>query len=625
MYKELLFEIGHEEIPASYMGPALSQIKEMAQRFLTGAGFSFSKILTYGTPRRMVLVVENLEPVQKANELKMILPKIIAGISFPKSMRWHNYDIRFARPIRWICSLYDGKTIHFDFEGVKPDKYSYGHRFLAPDKFEVKNFEQYQKELQKRFVIIDHKERKNLIKQEINETANEFNSRILQDDQLLEIVNWLAEYPVVLLGTFKKEFLELPRECLITAMRSHQRYFSLTDDRGNLLPYFITISNTKVDDPKVVIKGNEKVLTARLADAQFLFNNDKKIKLAKRVESLKKITFQEKLGTMYDKTQRLVKLSEFIADFVDKKTKNTAARAALLCKTDLATEMVGEFPDLQGVMGKYYAELSDEKLIVAQAIGEHYLPRHAGDKLPKTKEGVIVSTADRIDNLIGYFGLGLMPSATEDPYALRRQALGILQIIWETEIKISLEKLIDKAISTYGLFRNPKKIKKQLLDFLKGRFEHFLESKKYPISMIEAVLRLGFDDLVLAKKRLEALNEIKGKKEFEQFKSALKRVMNILGAKIAKKSVNATLLKEQAEKDLYKIVSETQKIFSKKIKEENYKDALMVLMHLSIFINKFFDKVLVMAKERRVRDNRLVLLSVIYRMAQEIADFRKLM
>lgn len=652
MPNELLLEIGHEEIPASYMGPALSQIKEMAQKFLNGAGFSFSKITAMGTPRRMVLCVENLEMSEKnqgvellersstpnvVSELAKILPKIILGISFSKSMRWHNYEARFARPLRWIVSLYGGKVVNFEFEGIKPDKFSYGHRFLAPSKFEVKDFAQYKQELKNKFVIVDHKERKNLIKAEVEEVAQKSNAKIVPDEKLLEIVNWLVEWPVVLLGSFKKEFLALPKEVLMTSMRSHQKYFSLTDARENLLPHFITISNMKVENPKMIVQGNEKVLTARLTDAQFLYNADKKISLGKMADKLKAVTFAEKLGSMDEKTERIIKLADFISILTDRKVRPTATRAASLCKADLVSEMVGEFPDLQGTIGKYYAQLSGEKAIVAQAIGEHYLPRHAQDILPQTKEGAIVSLADKLDSVVGYFSLGLVPTATEDPYALRRQILGVLQIIWNKEFYISLDKLIGKSLDLYGqIAKNKKKIKTAILKFLRVRLENILESKKVSKQIIESVLSLpaqngrglafggGFDNLLLVKKRITALTGASSKKEFQEFKSAMKRILNILGTKPAKKSVNAKLLKEQAEKDLQKMVLETEKIFAKKMKEENYQDALAVLIQLAPFVNKFFDGVLVMAKEKRIKDNRLALLSKIYFMAQEIADFRKI-
>ena len=421
----------------------------------------------------------------------------------------------------------------------------------------------------------------------------------------------------------------------MTSMRSHQKYFSLVDDKNNLLPYFITISNMRVENPKVIVKGNEKVLTARLTDAQFLYNADKKIPLAKRIDGLKKVVFQEKLGSMYDKAQRLVKLSEFIANSIDKKIKNNVKRAAMLAKADLITEMVGEFPDLQGIIGKYYAQISGEQDAVARAIGEHYLPRHAGDVLPQATEGAIISLADKLDNLVGYFALGFKPTATEDPYALRRQVLGILQIIWNKEFNVSLDKILNKALNNYGrIAKNKKKTEKELMEFMAVRLENILESKKISKPMIEAVLTLGYDNLTLVKKRLSALNSAQrkpaqggsapGGKEFEQFKAAFKRVRNILGEKITKKSVKENLLKEQAEKDLQKAYSSVEKDFAKQIKNSNYSKAMEILMGLAPAINKFFDDVLVMAKEKKVRENRVALLGNIYLMAQEIAEFGKI-
>lgn len=627
MPKELLLEIGHEEIPAGYMSLALSQIKEMAQKFLSGAGFSFSKIQTMGTPRRMALTIENLEIEKKdgVTELKKILPKIITSIYFSKSMRWHNFDVRFARPLRWFVALYDGKVINFEFEGIKPDKFSFGHRFLAPDKFEVKGFEQYKSELKKRFVILDHKERKNLIKVEVERIAKEHNGKVLSDDKLFEIVNWLIEWPVILLGNFKKEFLDLPKEVLITSMRSHQKYFSVVDEKNNLLPYFITISNMQVDDPKVIVSGNEKVLTARLTDAQFLYNADKKTSLIKQVEKLRKVVFQEKLGSMYEKTNRLIKLSEFISSLVDKKLKITTMRAASLAKADLVTEMVGEFPDLQGIMGKYYAKLSGEQNEVVQAIAEHYLPRHANDIMPETKQGAIVSLADKLDSLAGYFAIGLKPTSNEDPYALRRQSLGVLQLIWNNEINISLSKLFAKSLDLYkNISKNKKKIEKELMDFIVIRLENILESKKIAKPMIEAVLSLGYDNLAIVKKRISTLNANKQNKEFEKLKSALKRIRNILGEKISKKTIKNNLLKELAEKELNKAYAITEKEFSKYVKNGDYAKALELLILLAPKINKFFDDVLVMDKNKKIKENRIALLGNIYLLTKEIADFSKI-
>lgn len=641
MPKELIFEIGHEEIPAGYMSPALSQIKELAQKFLTDAGFKFSKIQTLGTPRRMVLAVTEVESETKviggtkslqrdlvpdaASELKKILPKIVSSIYFSKSMRWHNYDVRFARPLRWFMALYDGKVIDFSFEGIKPDKFSFGHRFLSTGKFEVKGFEQYKNELKKRFVILDQKERKNFIKAEVERIAKEFNGKALPDEKLFETVNWLVEWPVVLLGNFKKEFLELPKEVLITSMRSHQKYFALADEKNNLLPFFITISNMQVSEPQVIVKGNEKVLTARLTDAQFLYNADKKVSLAKQVEKLKKVVFQEKLGSMHEKTGRLVKLTEFISGFFDKKIKITASRAAGLAKADLVTEMVGEFPDLQGIMGKYYATLSGEKEEVAKAMAEHYLPRHANDILPETREGAIVSLADKLDSLVGYFAIGLKPTSTEDPYALRRQSLGILQLVWNNEINIPLSKLFGKSLDLYKkIAKNNKKTEKELMDFVAVRLENILESKKIAKPMIEAVLSLGYDNLVIVKKRISALNANKQNKEFEKLKSALKRIRNILGEKVSKKAVKNGLLKEPAEKELAKVYTAAEKEFSKYIKNGDYGKALEELMILAPAINKFFDDVLVMDKNKKIKENRIALLGNIYLLAKEIADFSKL-
>lgn len=630
MSKDLLLEVGTEEIPSSYCPLALAQIKERAKKFLIEEEISFSQIKTFGTPRRLVLLVKNLKtkPEKKESEiinhLAKFLPGIITSISFPKSMRWGYLSLRFARPIRWILATFDQKVIKFDLEGIEANHFSFGHRFLFPEKFLVKNFDQYQKELRKRFVIVDPKERKNLIKKQIEELAEKVKGRILPDEKLLETVNWLVEYPVAILGSFKKEFLTLPREVLITAMRYHQKYFSIVNEKGELLPYFITIANIKVTEPRKIIEGNERVLTARLNDAQFLFAKDKKIPLAKRVRELKKITFQEELGSMEEKTKRLMKISEFLALLIEPKIKSEVSRAAFLSKADLTSEMVGEFPELQGVMGGYYAKISGEKEEVCQAISQHYHPRFANDSLPKTKSGSIISIADKIDNLVGYFCLGFLPTSEQDPYALRRQALGLLQIIWENDFQLSLEKLIEKSLNLYQKFKkNKDKIKNQLLDFFAARLENLLETKNFSLPLIKAALTPGFDDLSLVKKRLEALNWLITQPKFESFKLAIKRTANIL-ANQSPPTVNYQLLKEPAEKKLYRAFSSLQKKVKAKIKERKYKEALKYLMEIEPFIHQFFDQVLVMAKDKKLKENRLALLNKIFQLSKKIIAFEKL-
>jgi glycyl-tRNA synthetase beta chain len=627
--KNLFLEIGVEEIPASYCAPALSQLEESVKKSFIESDIVFSKIKTYGTPRRFVLTVSEVE-LKRGGDVKLeklgeILQKAVSSISFSKSMRWNVFSVRFARPVRWISALYGNEIVKFNYEGIEIGNFSYGHRFLAPEKFIITGFGQYQEELKKRFVVVDHRERREIIKKQIGELAQKAAGKIFGDEKLLDIVNWLVEYPVALSGGFKKEYLALPKELLIMVMRYHQKYFALVDEKSELLPNFITISNMKADKPQVIVEGNEKVLTARLNDAQFLYAADKKTALEKRVKNLQNVVFQEKLGTMKQKTERLVKIAEFLSSEIDSKLKKPASRAALLCKADLVSGMVGEFPELQGVMGGYYAELSGESKEVSRAIFEHYLPRFANDNLPETKVGSIVSLADKMDNLAGYFIVGLIPTGAEDPYALRRQALGVIRIIWNNDFEISLEKLIDKSLASYGkIAKNKNKAKKELVNFLAGRLENLLETKKVSANFIAGVAALGVDDLSSVKARIEALNWAKTQTDFRAFQSALKRVNNILGGKKFAKTVNQKLLKEPAENDLHKNLNGIQKGVEKALGEKKYKEALEKLMPLAQPINNFFDKVLVMDKNKKIKDNRLALIGKVYNFTSQIADFKKL-
>lgn len=622
MNKELLLEIGTEEIPAPYIPPALSQLEMNVKEALIQSGAHLTQTKTLGTPRRLALVVKNLE-IKKGGGpgLAALLAKAITSLSFPKSMRWGSGALRFARPIRWLLTLYNGQVLPLKLGGIKADKFSYGHRFLKPEKFEVKSSEQWQEELKKRFVVVDPKERKSIIRKQIEGEAKRVGGQIPSDETLLETVNWLVEYPVALLGNFKEEFLTLPNEVLIMVMRHHQKYFPLVDKSSKLLPNFITIANIKVPNPRQIIEGNERVITARFADAEFLFAADKKIPLEKMSGQLRNITFQEKLGTMEAKARRLSELAEFLAMSMAPKLKKEASRAALLAKADLVSGMVGEFPELQGIMGGYYAKNSGENREVSGAIFEHYLPRFADDELPKTQTGTIVSLADKIDNLVGYFGLGLTPSGAEDPYALRRQALGIIRIIWGNSFKLSLEKLIAKSLFIYRKF-NKNKVKKELLKFLTGRLENFLQSKKFPTPIIQGVMSLGFDDLTLVRQRIDALNSLRAEPKFKDFQAAMKRVNNILG-KVEKRTLKVNLLKEPAEKELYKIFLTSQKKVRKGIKKDNYKEALTELTKLAPAIHQFFDKVLVMDKNMKIRASRLALLSQIYASSRSFAAFEK--
>ncbi|MBP1723163.1 MAG: glycyl-tRNA synthetase, beta subunit, partial [Deltaproteobacteria bacterium] len=546
---ELLLEIGTEEIPSGFIPKAMEEMQSLLEKAFQAQRIGYKDVKAMGTPRRLVLVATGVAPAQegrivetigpakriafdpqgnptkaalgfargqgipveelmtvrtekgeyvcarkeeKGEEtfqlLPAILPRLIASIPFPKSMRWMDLDNSFARPIHWLLALFDGKVIPFQIGNIASGNVSRGHRFMALGSFQVKDLPDYLRRLKNSFVIVNPEERRELILAEVNQAASEVSGHIFKDDGLLEIVTHLVEYPVAIRGGFGKEFLSLPREVLISAMREHQRYFSVCDSKGDLLPFFVAVSNTKPRDPRVVIRGNERVLRARLSDAQFFFMEDQKVPLIQRLEGLKKVVYHSKLGTSYEKVMRISALADFLAQRIDPSLLETVKRAALLCKGDLITGMVGEFPSLQGVMGQVYARLSGEKEEVAQAILEHYLPAAAGGALPTSQPGAILSLADKLDTITGCFGVGLIPTGTADPYALRRQTLGIINIILGRRFSLSLSELIQKSLSLLRekIERPPQEIQADVLDFFKGRLQNLLVSRGISADVVEA-------------------------------------------------------------------------------------------------------------------------------------------
>ena len=529
--KELLLEIGTEEIPAGFIPQALIDLESLAKKELEANRIDFHGINTLGTPRRLVLVIESISEKQRDEETKKIgpskqaafdakgnptkaaigfaksqsvpvesltliqtekgeyvcavkkesgkptsellssiIPKWIFSIPFQKSMKWADIPIRFARPIHWILALFGGEVVPFEVGNIRSGNKTYGHRFMHPGHFPVKDFQSYLQKTREASVIVDPVERKKRIEDEMIREGAKVSGRVLKDEELLNEVNFLVEYPVALCGTFDNKFLSLPREILIHSMKEHQRYFPVVDDHGILLPHFVCISNINPKSREVVVKGNEKVLKARLSDAAFFFEDDLKIPLEKRLEQLKKVVFQAKIGTSYEKVMRFKQLALWMAERIDPKLREAVERTSLLCKADLVTGMVGEFPKLQGIVGKEYARLSGEKPEVAEAICEHYLPGFAGDRLPSGPIGDIVSIADKMDTIVGCFGVGLVPTGTADPFGLRRQALGIIRIILEKKYSISLRGLIEESEKQLKekMERPVEKVKEEVLDFFQG-------------------------------------------------------------------------------------------------------------------------------------------------------------
>jgi glycyl-tRNA synthetase beta chain len=490
---------------------------------------------------------------------------------------------------------------------------------MSPGAFLVKDFKSYLSQAEPNYVVLDPEARKQRIITQIQDIARSQNGAVLDDPGLVDEVANLVEYPVAVMGTFSKDYLRVPKEVLITAMREHQRYFSIVGPDGNLLPCFITISNTKAEDMEVIRAGNERVLAARLSDAAYFFDHDVKQPLASRVEGLKKVTYQEKLGTTYDKTMRVKALAAYLAGLFSANVP-VAVRAAELCKADLLTGVVGEFPKLQGVMGRHYALISGEDTGTADAILEHYLPRFAGDKLPGTLEGVCVGIADRIDTITGCFSVGLIPSGSEDPYGLRRQSVAILNMLLERGLRLSLNDLIAEACKGFGA-RN--KLKEDTLDFFQQRLAGILASEGIRSDVVDAALSVGFDDPLIAREKVRALDGLRTSEDYQPLVTALKRAGNIL-PKDFDGAVRESILKLDAEKALHAAFTEIKDRVKEKTAKLDFRGALTDIASLRKPVDAFFDTVMVMDKDAEVKANRLALLAGVTGLFAGIADFSRL-
>jgi glycyl-tRNA synthetase beta chain len=685
MRKELFLEIGTEEIPAAFLPKAMADLDALIRKEFEHARVSHGEVRTLSTPRRIALLVRDLDEQQpdaevtalgpakkvaydadgkptKAAEgfargqgvdvrdlsvattekgeyvavtkrivgrptselLAEILPRVIGAIPFRKSMRWADLDVRFARPMHWIVALFDGVVVPFSFGSINSGSASRGHRFMADASFPVRDFAHYLDECERHFVIPEPEKRKEIIRREVEQAARAAGGRVLPDESLLEQVTFLVEYPSVVCGSFERDFLQVPKEVLITSMREHQRYFSLVDEDGRLLPNFITVNNTLADDPAVVRRGNERVLRARLSDARFFFEEDKKVSLEERVEDLKGVVYQAKLGTSYEKMERFRTLAEGLASRLCPDVSGKVSRAAYLCKADLVSGMVGEFPELQGVMGREYALLSGEEPDVARAIHEHYLPTQAGGDLPATDIGAFVSIADKLDTICGCFGVGLIPSGTADPYALRRSAIGITAILLDRGFDLSLRELIDSSLDLlrHKLTRDESLVHAEVLDFFRGRYVNLMAGR-YPSDVVEAVVAVSFDNLNESEARMAALAEFRQRSDFEPLAVAFKRVCNIVkeGIDIP---VDAGLFQDDAERDLARAFDAVASAARSKIGEKDFLAALTEIAGLKSPVDAFFDRVMVMAEDERVRNNRLALLTAIARLFGAIADFSRI-
>jgi glycyl-tRNA synthetase beta chain len=686
MSNELLFEIGTEEIPAGFLSKAVGDMEDIIRKSLTEKMIPFDGIKCMATPRRLVLyiaevaqkqedqTIEKMGPAKKAafdengnptkaamgfakgqglevsqletivtdkgeylgarktiagQQTATLLPEIMTSfllaIPFRKSMRWANYDLKFARPLHWILALYCGNVVPLKIEDIASGNASCGHRFMSPEPFAVSNFADYLNKTSQNYVIADHAQRKKLILEEAQSAAAEVGGKIFYTEDLLDTVSFIVEYPVIIRGSFDQDYLKIPKEVLTTTMISHQKYFPVINNEGKLLPYFIAVSNTKARDLAVVARGNERVLRARLADASFFFKEDRKVPLEDRVESLKKVVFHTLLGTSHQKVLRFRKLAVKIAQKVKPAVKKNVDRAALLAKADLESLMVGEFPELQGIMGREYALLAGENTVIAGAIYEHYLPIVAGGDLPQSHEGAIVGIADKIDTIVGFFGVGLPPTGTADPYALRRQSLGVINIILDKRYPLTLDFLIDESIALFkGTLKKPaEEIKKEVLGFFQARMQNQLIAQGFAYDTVEAVLIEGVNDVVLALEKIKALQAFRQNPEFEPISIAFKRVDNIL-KEFRDPQIDMSLLKDDAEIKLFSVLENIKTRVEKGIAENNYNFALGELATLRPPVDAFFDGVMVMDKDENIRLNRLSLLAEISALFHKIADFSKI-
>lgn len=575
-----------------------------------------------------IYVTKSSNGVETSALLSEALLGILPSMTFPKHMRWGSYEYKFIRPIRWITALFGTDVIDLEVTGVKSGNVTRGHRFLGTEAV-VPEAGAYQEVLRGQHVIVDVKEREGMILEQIESLAAEKNWTIAVKDDLLEEVLFLVETPTVLFGTFDPAFLNIPQEVLITSMREHQRYFPVLDGQGQLLPFFVTVRNGDKRSLDVIAKGNEKVLRARLSDAKFFYEEDQKLEIKDALSKLESIVFHEEIGTVGDKVRRIRRIADQIGEAlqISGTDSESVSRAADICKFDLVTQMVYEFPELQGVMGEDYARKAGEREDVAKAVFEHYQPRSASDDVPSSLVGSIVSIADKIDTIVGCFSIGIIPTGSQDPYALRRQSQGIVQILLAKQMPLTLSQLFGIALGVHAelrsLDRQPDDIRKDLAEFFSLRVKKLLsETLRYDV--VDAVISAGFDDVISVVSRGEALMQaVNSGDDFKTTVESFNRVSN-LAAKAEKAEVQEPLFVEEAESNLFRAWQSITADYHAALSERDGAKALALLADIKEAVTKFFDSVMVMAEDERVRANRLGLLASIDRDLKQFADFNKL-
>jgi len=625
-----------EDIKEELLGPSKKASfdgKGMPTRaaggFARSKGVQVDDLKIVDTPKgEYLMLVREIKGLETSILLPKILQELLLELSFAKSMKWGSNRHTFVRPVQWLVALFGDVVIPVNHDGIQSSDMSWGHRFNANSRIAIKNADDYENQLAHMHVVVDSEKRRSQVVIEIEKAVAESDDinhgQVLIDDDLVDTVTNLVEIPYGICGTFDKKFLQLPPEVLITSMREHQKYFPVVDASGTLLPGFVAVNNTRVNHIEITRKGHQRVLRARLEDALFFFNSDRKVRLDSRLDKLQGIIFQAKLGTMREKSERLVKLVRLLAEKVCPACVDDCCRAAQLCKSDLLSEMVGEFPTLQGVMGAAYAAYDGEKAEVADAIAEHYMPKRAGADIPSTDAGAVLALADRIDSMAGSFGIGQVPSGTADPFGLRRISLAILHIIEGRGYRISLKEMMHKALALYGdKVDGSVDTVDAVVDFIKRRFINDCVSRGFDGGVVDGVVAVTFEDLNDSLKRIQAFTAIRKEPSFKVLAASYKRIRNIIKDN-DDISVEAALFEEAAERKLYALFIDIQSGMEKFIAEKEYTKALKTMLEMKEPVDIFFDDVMVMTDNKDIKRNRLNLLTAVGDLILQIGDISKM-
>jgi len=685
---EFLFEIGCEEIPARFIEDALRDGKDILKKLLSEYSINFSEIETYATPTRLVFRIENIDKKEedrtvkvqgppkricfdndgnptKALEgflkknglsidkvkfeqgktgeiavaekfvkgketkeiLKAVLPEMLKKIPFRKNMKWGSLNVRFVRPIRWLVAILDGETIEFEYAKVKSSNKTNGHRILGKRNIEVSSFKEYAEKLEQNAVMVDFRKRKEIIEEKIKSFEKKTNFSAIKDEDLLNEVTHLVEYPYVVEGEFDEKFLEIPEEVLITSMKEHQKYFAVRDKDGKLANRFLAIASIVEDKKGYVKNGNERVLAARLYDAKFFWDEDRKKPLITRMEKLERMTFQSDLGTYADKIVRMIALAEILKKHIDF-NYYTAKETIELCKCDLATDMVYEFPELQGIMGGLYAKEEGKEYGIWKGIYDHYKPQSFEDDVPETEEGVIASLTDKLDTFLGCLAVGIKPTGSKDPFGLRRASQGIVNIIFKKNLDFDFYSFVKESFGIYEQYLkiDKKEWEKSVFSIFDARISFFLEKNGYKYDEINSILAIPHGNLIDALNRIKALKEMRKDEDFLKVATSFKRINNILNSAkdFVRSEIKPSLLVESEEKTLFEETKKLKEAVFSFAEKKDYLTGLKEIAKLSSAIDTFFDKVMVMAKEEDLKQNRLSLLSELKEIFLKIADFSQL-